>query len=89
MGRNESKIGCGKSDRMALRHNAVDLYLRCFIQLSAGSLGILTGFSGFPRSTQANVIIVTQLGHKHFLPNPFQFIIYQSLYHSMLYTVQY
>jgi hypothetical protein len=34
-----------------------------------------------------NTVIVPQLGHYHFLPNLFQFIIHQSSYHSALYNV--
>jgi hypothetical protein len=32
---------------------------------------------------------VLKLGHDHFLPNPFQFIIHVSPFHSTLYSVSY
>jgi hypothetical protein len=36
---------------------------------------------GFPESMQANAGIFYLLGHGHFLPNPFQFIIHLSSYY--------
>ena len=37
----------------------------------------LTDLHGFSQSLQANVAVVLQTGRDHFLPLPFQFIIYQ------------
>jgi hypothetical protein len=46
--------------------------------------GYPDGFHDFLQSLQANAGTVPHLGHKCFLLNPFQFIIHQSPYHSML-----
>jgi hypothetical protein len=39
------------------------------------------GFCGFPQSLQANAGIDLKLGHDHFLPHPFQFIVH---YHPLI-----
>jgi hypothetical protein len=44
-------------------------------------------FRGFPQSLQANVGIL-KLGHYRFLPNPFQFTIHLSPFHSTLYNLK-
>jgi hypothetical protein len=49
--------------------NNMDYFGRCSLRISA----ILTEvFSGFPQSPQDDTMIVPQLGHDHFLRNPFQ-----------------
>jgi hypothetical protein len=49
----------------------------------------LSSFHGFSQSFQANANVVglPWLGHYRFLPNPFQFIIYQSSYCPTLYSL--
>lgn len=43
-----------------------------------GVTAILTGIlHGFPKFVQANSGIIFRLGHKTFLPNPFQLVIHQ------------
>jgi hypothetical protein len=44
-------------------------------------------FRSILQSFQANACIVPQLGHEFFLPDPFQFIINHSSYHSTLYSL--
>jgi hypothetical protein len=44
-------------------------------------------FHGVPQSFQTNSDIATGLGHDCFLPNPVQFIIHLSPYHSTLYNL--
>jgi len=50
-------------------------------------------FFGFSLSLQANGAVVLQIGHDHFLPRPFQFIIHQPVingyryWHSWMVTV--
>jgi hypothetical protein len=43
---------------------------------------------GFPQSLMVNSGIVPHLRHNCFLPHPFQFIIYQSLYNLLLYSLR-
>jgi hypothetical protein len=66
--------------------------LKTYIREVLGSnLGRRAGYSeifrGFPLSFRANAGIVPKFGHDRIVPNPFQFIIYQSSYHSTLYSV--
>jgi hypothetical protein len=44
-------------------------------------------FRRLPQSLQENVGIVARLGQDRVLPNPFHFLIHQSLYHSRLYRL--
>jgi hypothetical protein len=59
---------------------------RCSVRISVGTTAAILNedFRGLPWSNQANDAIVPGIGHDCFLPNPFQFIIHNSFYHSML-----
>jgi hypothetical protein len=44
-------------------------------------------FRGYHQLLHENTGIVSRLGYDRFLPNPFPFIIYQSSYHSTIYSI--
>jgi hypothetical protein len=46
-------------------------------------------FGGFSQLLQASARVLPELTHDYILPDPFQFIIHQSLYHQMLYGLLY
>jgi hypothetical protein len=54
------------------------------VQHSSGLLA--EGPYEFAWPLQTNAKIVSQIGHSHFLPNPFQFIISLSFFHSTLFS---
>jgi hypothetical protein len=55
---------------------------RCSVRISTGTKTLRC----FLLSLQANSEISLRVGHDHFLPNPFQFIIHQSCQHLTLYS---
>jgi hypothetical protein len=58
------------------------------LKLSLALAALIEVSCGFPpQPLQEIAWMVPQLGHGCFCPNPFQFIIYLSLYHLTLYTV--
>jgi hypothetical protein len=66
------------------------IFRRCSVWILTGAPAILMDlFCGIPQSLQANDRIVPWLNHECFLPNPFQFIIHQSPYHSMIHSLRY
>jgi hypothetical protein len=56
---------------------------RCSVQISAGTLAILNEtIRDFPHALRANAGLVPRLCHDHFLPNPFQSVVYQLSFHT-------
>jgi hypothetical protein len=55
------------------------------IPISSKTRWLVQVLDDFPQSLQKYAVIVS--GHDRFLPSPFQFTIYQSSYHSTLYTI--
>jgi hypothetical protein len=70
-------------------HSLLQGYLYLFFTFSVQFQSRLTilneVLNGFHQSLQANGKKVPQLGYDHLLPDPFQFTIRFSLYHSTLY----
>jgi hypothetical protein len=69
--------------------NACRLVCRkCTVRIYIGTPAVLTEvLRDFPEYLQVNAGLVSRWGHDPFLPNPLQFIIYQSSYHSILYSL--
>jgi hypothetical protein len=64
------------------------IFGRCSVRNSSGAQVLRTGdFRGFPQPFYENVEIVPLLGHDQFPPNPYQFIIHQSSYHSSVVAI--
>jgi hypothetical protein len=63
---------------------------QCLVGMCTRTPDNLTEISrGFPQYLEANFEIVLWLGHDYFLPNPFQFIIYQSFYYLTISNLRY
>jgi hypothetical protein len=58
-----------------------------FLILSWALTTLTEVFHSFPQSLQLKGRILSQLGHDHFLSNPFQFIIHQFSFSLMLYIL--
>jgi hypothetical protein len=66
------------------------VYGRSRAQVSARRPANLTeGFRGFRQSPGEGRVSTLKIGHDRFLPNPFQFIIHLSSFHSTLYSLSY
>jgi hypothetical protein len=57
------------------------------VELEPEVLCLDTGYRDFRQSPQENSGTALQLCHDRFPPNPFQFIIHLTFYHSMLYSL--
>jgi hypothetical protein len=79
------------TERRGLVVNTATSYLGSagFKSRPGDRISSLIFFRSFPQFLQANAGRVPKIGHGRFLPNPFEFIIHLSPYHSTLYNLIY
>jgi hypothetical protein len=73
--------------------SSVDFICDGFLEVFGLIFGHVIAFSGAFRVlslfSESNAKLATELGHASFFQYPFQIIIFQSLYHFVLYIVKY